>query len=218
MSSSRDFLNESFFFFFPSVLCPVVPALTSHLDIVVLLTSWQGWCISSTNWPRKVLIMEPSTSDDDKLERKVRRDVLAQKIAGIAAIYAIEKVIKLEAEFTHGWRGAPIRIPVLQRSLIWSQIILSEENFKVNSYINSSPFLLGCGEGAIPGEVESAVLARHHVTLAWRPQGNLSVHYVTSVDSKHRWILQVCLSPCAFVDIYPAVSDPRSFWQYWASW
>jgi hypothetical protein len=46
--------------------------------------------------------MEPSTSDDDKLERKVRRDVLAQKIAGIAAIYAIEKVIKLEAEFTHG--------------------------------------------------------------------------------------------------------------------
>jgi hypothetical protein len=23
MSSSRDFLNESFFFFFPSVLCPV---------------------------------------------------------------------------------------------------------------------------------------------------------------------------------------------------
>jgi len=44
--------------------------------------------------------MEASSLDDEALKRKARREALAKKIAGIAAIYAIEKVIESEAEFT----------------------------------------------------------------------------------------------------------------------
>jgi hypothetical protein len=52
------------------------------------LSDFKGWDLQVRP------TMEPCTADDGVAQRRARRELLAQKIAGIAVIYAIEKVFK----------------------------------------------------------------------------------------------------------------------------